>query len=130
MAATAGGEVPITSVTNGVHSPTWINGDLAALYDQYLQPDWRERLEDAKMWELVHEIPNQELWETHRKRKRRMVAFVRERAVQCRHAAQSFGGRGAPACRKCSIRTSSPSALPAASRPTSAPRCCSAMWTG
>ncbi|HEX3681991.1 MAG TPA: alpha-glucan family phosphorylase [Bryobacteraceae bacterium] len=74
-------EVPITSVTNGVHSPTWINGDLAALYDQYLQPDWRERLEDAKMWELVQEIPNQELWEMHRKRKRRMVAFVRERAV-------------------------------------------------
>ncbi len=74
-------EVPITSVTNGVHSPTWINGDLAALYDQYLQPDWRDRLEEAKMWELVHEIPNQELWEMHRKRKRRMVAFVRERAV-------------------------------------------------
>jgi starch phosphorylase len=32
-------EVPITSITNGVHTPTWINGDLAALYDQYLQPD-------------------------------------------------------------------------------------------
>jgi starch phosphorylase len=33
------------------------------------------------MWELVHEIPNQELWEMHRKRRRRMVAFVRERAA-------------------------------------------------
>ena len=74
-------EVPITSITNGVHAATWINGDLAALYDQYLQPDWRERVEDARMWELVHEIPNQELWEMHRKRKRRMVSFVRERAV-------------------------------------------------
>jgi glycogen phosphorylase len=74
-------EVPITSITNGVHAPTWINGDLAAIYDQYLLPDWRERLEDLKMWEQVHEIPNQELWEMHRKRKRRMVAFVRERAV-------------------------------------------------
>lgn len=74
-------EVPITAVTNGVHAPTWINGDLAGLYDQYLQPDWRERLEEAKMWDLVHEIPNQELWEIHRKRKRKMVAFVRERAV-------------------------------------------------
>ena len=73
-------EVPITSVTNGVHSSTWINGDLASLYDQYLQPDWRERLEDTKLWEMVHEIPSQELWEMHRKRKRRMVSFVRERA--------------------------------------------------
>ncbi|MGA8596573.1 MAG: alpha-glucan family phosphorylase [Bryobacteraceae bacterium] len=74
-------EVPITSVTNGVHAPTWINGDLALLYDQYLQPDWRERLEDRKMWELVHEIPSEEVWEVHRKRKRRLVAFVRERGV-------------------------------------------------
>jgi glycogen phosphorylase len=74
-------EVPITSVTNGVHAPSWINGDLAGLYDQYLQPDWRERLEDGKMWELIHEIPAQELWEMHRKRKRRIVAFVRERAA-------------------------------------------------
>jgi len=74
-------EVPITSVTNGVHTPTWINGDLAAIYDQYLLPDWRERLEDLKMWEQVLEIPSEELWEMHRKRKRRMVAYVRERAV-------------------------------------------------
>lgn len=73
-------EVPITSVTNGVHAPTWINGDLATLYDQYLLPDWRERLEDSKMWEQVNEIPSQDLWEMHRKRKRRMVAYIRERA--------------------------------------------------
>jgi len=32
-------EVPITSITNGVHHTTWINGDLATLYDQYLHPD-------------------------------------------------------------------------------------------
>jgi starch phosphorylase len=74
-------EVPITSVTNGVHQPTWINGDLASLYDQYLQPDWRERLDDIKMWEAVPEIPTPELWEMHRKRKRRLVAYVRERSV-------------------------------------------------
>jgi starch phosphorylase len=74
-------EVPITSITNGVHVPTWINGDLASLYDQYLHPDWRERLGDAGMWEMVHEIPSEELWEMHRKRKRGTVAFVRERSV-------------------------------------------------
>jgi starch phosphorylase len=33
------------------------------------------------MWEMVQEIPSQELWELHRKRKRKMVAYVRERAV-------------------------------------------------
>ncbi len=74
-------EVPITSITNGVHAPTWINGDLAIIYDQYLLPDWRDRLEDVKMWEQVREIPGSELWEMHRKRKRRLVAYVRDRAV-------------------------------------------------
>ncbi|MFN7920597.1 MAG: alpha-glucan family phosphorylase [Bryobacteraceae bacterium] len=72
-------EVPITSVTNGVHLPSWVNGDLAALYDQYLQPDWQERHADPRTWEQVKDIPDSELWEVHRRRKRRLVQFVRER---------------------------------------------------
>jgi len=84
-------EVPITSITNGVHLPTWINGDLAAVYDQYLQPDWREGNFDAKLWEQISEIPDAELWEAHRRHKRRMIAFVRDRA------AQSAMERNAPA---------------------------------
>ena len=74
-------EVPITSITNGVHLPTWINGDLAGSYDQYLQPDWREGHAEPKIWAQVSEIPDAELWEAHRRRKRRLIAFVRERAV-------------------------------------------------
>ncbi|HTS47342.1 MAG TPA: alpha-glucan family phosphorylase [Bryobacteraceae bacterium] len=74
-------EVPVTSITNGVHLPTWLNGDLAQLYDQYLQPDWRERYPDPKIWDLVEDIPNQELWEAHRRRKRYLVTFVRERVL-------------------------------------------------
>ena len=72
-------EVPITSVTNGVHLSTWLNSDLAALYDQYLQPDWRERHLEPKTFELVDDIPNSELWEVHRRRKRQLVNFVRSR---------------------------------------------------
>src|ERR1043166_5802459 len=72
-------EVPITSVTNGVHLPSWLNGDLAQLYDQYLQPDWRDRLSEAAIWEQVNDIPDEELLEVHRRRKRRLVTFVRER---------------------------------------------------
>ena len=74
-------EVPITSVTNGVHLLTWLNGDLALLYDQHLQPDWRERNADPRIWDLVDDMPAQELWEAHRRRKRYLVSFVRERVV-------------------------------------------------
>jgi starch phosphorylase len=83
-------EVPITSVTNGVHLPTWINGDLAGIYDQALEPDWREGHSQTKIWDDVAEIPASELWEAHRRRKRRLIAFVRERA------ASSAAERNAP----------------------------------
>jgi starch phosphorylase len=73
-------EVPIASVTNGVHLGTWINGDLATLYDQYLQPDWRDGGDDA-IWHGIPEIPNAELWETRRRRKRRLVSYVRDRVA-------------------------------------------------
>lgn len=74
-------EVPITSVTNGVHLPTWLNGELATIYDNYLQPDWREHHTDLKTWELVKEIPSTELWEARRHRKRTLTAFARERLI-------------------------------------------------
>jgi len=72
-------EVPLTSITNGVHLPSWLNSDLADLYDQYLEPDWRDHTADSKTWELVDEIPDEELLEVHRRRKRRLIAFVRDR---------------------------------------------------
>jgi glycogen phosphorylase len=72
-------EVPVGSVTNGVHLPSWLNGDLALLYDQYLEPDWRDRFNDPAVWRAVHEIPDEELLEVHRRRKRRLIAFVRTR---------------------------------------------------
>jgi len=72
-------EVPITSITNGVHVPSWLNGDLAQLYDQYLEPDWQDRFNDTSVWEQVKDIPDEELMEAHRRRKRRLVNFVRAR---------------------------------------------------
>ena len=74
-------EVPIAAITNGVHLTSWIYGDLATIYDQHLQPDWRVGHNDPEIWRQTADIPASELWEAHRRRKRRMVAFVRERAV-------------------------------------------------
>jgi starch phosphorylase len=74
-------EVPIAAITNGVHLTSWIYGDLATIYDQHLQPDWRVGHNDPEIWRQTADIPASELWEAHRRRKRRMTAFVRERAV-------------------------------------------------
>ncbi|MCX7605048.1 MAG: alpha-glucan family phosphorylase, partial [Bryobacteraceae bacterium] len=75
-------EVPILPITNGVHLPTWIHPDLAALYDQYLAPGWREQYMDPAIWAQVKDIPDEELWEIRRRRKRRLIAFIRERLLQ------------------------------------------------
>jgi starch phosphorylase len=75
-------ETPITSVTNGVHLPSWLNGDLSDLFDQYLPPGWRDWTDDPSFWEQIKDIPDEELAEAHRRRKRRLIAFVRERQVE------------------------------------------------
>ena len=71
-------EVPITSITNGVHTKTWMAPEFSALYSRYLH-DWEEHLTEADFWRGVIDIPDAQLWETHQKLKFRLVEFVRER---------------------------------------------------
>jgi glycogen phosphorylase len=73
-------QVPITSVTNGVHAPTWIASELGDLFDRYLGQEWVERHDDMSFWNRVMDIPDEDLWEVHQHLKRKMLAFVRERA--------------------------------------------------
>jgi len=71
-------EVPITSITNGVHTKTWMAPEFSALYSRYLH-NWEEHLTEADFWRGVIDIPDAQLWETHQKLKFRLVEFVRER---------------------------------------------------
>jgi glycogen phosphorylase len=71
-------EVPITSVTNGIHTKTWVAAEFSTLYDRYL-PGWEAKLTDRDFWRKVQDIPDDVLWETHQKQKRRTIAFIRER---------------------------------------------------
>ncbi|MCU0411468.1 MAG: alpha-glucan family phosphorylase [Bacteroidetes bacterium] len=72
-------EVPIISITNGVHAPSWVSHDLGELYDRYLGPKWREDAGQFGLWSRVHHIPDEELWRTHERRRERLVAFARHR---------------------------------------------------
>lgn len=71
-------EVPITSITNGVHTKTWMAPEFSALYDKYL-PNWEENLMAPEFWRGVYDIPDDAIWETHQKLKARLVDFVRAR---------------------------------------------------
>jgi starch phosphorylase len=72
-------EVPITSITNGVHTRTWTSPEFHQIYDKYLGPDWEEHLTDAEYWRRVIDIPDTVLWETHQLLKSRLIEFIRER---------------------------------------------------
>jgi starch phosphorylase len=72
-------EIPIISITNGVHAPSWISRDIAGLYDRYLGPRWREDPGEYGLWGRVQQIPDEELWRTHERRRERLVAFARTR---------------------------------------------------
>jgi len=76
-------EVPITSITNGVHTKTWMAPEFAALYRKHLGA-WEEHLTEPEFWRGVIDIPDAQLWETHQKLKRRLINFVRDRERQRR----------------------------------------------
>jgi glycogen phosphorylase len=75
-------EIPITSVTNGVHVETWTSHEMGQLLDRYLSPSWRDDEDHATTWEKVDEIPDNELWRVHIRRKERLVSFARNRIRQ------------------------------------------------
>jgi len=72
-------EIPIGSVTNGVHFRSWISAEMNQLYDRYLSPKWREEGADVELWKRAGTIPAEELWRTHERRRERLVGFARRR---------------------------------------------------
>jgi glycogen phosphorylase len=72
-------EIPIISITNGVHTRSWLAMEMAQLYDRYLGIQWENRPTDHSIWKRVEHIPNAELWRTHERRRERLVAFARRR---------------------------------------------------
>ncbi len=71
---------PVRAITNGVHTPTWLSYEMARLFDDHLEADWRERCDDPAVWNRVLEIPDEELWAVRQALRNYLFAFVRERA--------------------------------------------------
>lgn len=72
-------EVPITHITNGIHTLTWLSPNIKHIYNKYLQPDWQEKLYEKETWDSVDKIPDSELWEAHCALKIKMIGFVRDK---------------------------------------------------
>ncbi len=78
-------EVPITSVTNGVHAPTWVAPEVMRLGARQIGGG---RIEDAlsggsvsgaQRWDAVGDIADGEIWDLRRTLRQQLVQEVRER---------------------------------------------------
>jgi glycogen phosphorylase len=74
-------EVPITSVTNGVHARSCVAKSVQELYDRYLGPEWSEKSIEDPIWHKMDAIPDEELWRNHEHSRSEMVVYVRDRIV-------------------------------------------------
>ena len=72
-------EIPISHVTNGIHTRSWLCTEIARLYDRYLGPRWYEDPTNMTLWDRVDNIPDAELWRSHERMRERLVGFVRRR---------------------------------------------------
>ncbi|MFG2649422.1 alpha-glucan family phosphorylase [Streptomyces sp. NPDC048436] len=75
-------EVPISSVTNGVHAPTWVAPEVFRLGARQIGA---QRTEDAlsvggsDRWDAVAEIQDSDIWELRRELRGQLVTEVRRR---------------------------------------------------
>jgi starch phosphorylase len=79
-------EVPIRSVTNGVHGATWVSAEMSELLERRVLAEWGEA--GAEHWARVAQVADDELWRVREQGRANLVAFVR------RHLRASLTARG------------------------------------
>ena len=90
-------DVPISYITNGVHTMSWLSEPLENLYGIYFGPNWIEHVDDPVMWEKVADIPNEFLWKVRQEQKQKLVKFLGDRArrqwlTEIKHPVQIIAG--------------------------------------
>jgi starch phosphorylase len=72
-------EVPVSSITNGVHTRSWISDEMSRLYERYLGPNWADENPDSPVWANIDQLSDEEFWRSHQRCKERLIAFARRR---------------------------------------------------
>ncbi len=78
----AASESPITYVTNGIHTCSWLAPNLKELYNKYLIPYWQDNIHKDSVWEKIKDIPDVELWEVHTERKKKLFDLIRKNTTE------------------------------------------------
>ncbi|HBG26386.1 MAG TPA: alpha-glucan phosphorylase [Phycisphaerales bacterium] len=70
-------EVPIHSITNGIHASSFVSPEMNQLYERYLGFNWAEEIAEDSLWQNVNQIPDEELWRIHQRSKEALISYVR-----------------------------------------------------
>jgi starch phosphorylase len=82
-------EVPITSITNGVHAPTWVGREVFELAGRYGADGDGDDIDS--FWNAVDHTPGTDIWAVKRQLRERLVVDARKRMLK------SYTKRGIPA---------------------------------
>ena len=83
-------ESPITYVTNGIHTCSWLAPNIKELYNEYLPPYWQDNIQFDSTWEKIDSIPNNKLWEAHIERKEKLIRLIKENITE-RYVSSGIG---------------------------------------
>jgi len=72
-------QIPVRSITNGVHVPTWMGGPVFALLDHHFGPGWLDHVDETELWERLNDIPDAEIWQMRQALRNDLFSFIRER---------------------------------------------------
>ena len=71
-------ESPITYVTNGIHTCSWVAPNVKQLYNEYLPAYWQDKIHLKSTWDKIDSIPNEKLWKAHLERKEKLMKIIKE----------------------------------------------------
>ena len=75
-------ESPITYVTNGIHTCSWLAPNLKKLFNEYLPPYWQDKIELDSTWQKIDSIPDEKLWNAHFERKEKLMRLIKQNITE------------------------------------------------
>ena len=70
-------EIPIFSVTNGIHVPSYAGPAMRPLLQKHLGEGWQELTPDDQKWSRIADIPDADLWTARQTQKKHLLEAIR-----------------------------------------------------
>ncbi len=71
------GGAAISSITNGIHTPSWVSDVMADLFDDYFGRGWESGESEPDTWNRIHLVPNELLWALRVKSRTNLIESIR-----------------------------------------------------